>query len=129
MIFSGACLITRDIGRLRDFYRSALDVEPDGDEGFVEFGVAGAHFTLFDWQGMEQMAPGCMQNAGHGGCALEFEVADVDSRHVRLMTMGVPIVKPPATHPWGRRSVWFRDPDGNIVSFHQPAPASTEGSV
>jgi catechol 2,3-dioxygenase-like lactoylglutathione lyase family enzyme len=36
----------------------------------------------------------------------------------RLLTEGVEIVKPPTTQPWGRRSVWFRDPDGNVVSFY-----------
>ncbi|HKW35048.1 MAG TPA: nuclear transport factor 2 family protein [Candidatus Acidoferrum sp.] len=26
-------------------------------------------------------------------------------------------VKPPTTQPWGTRSVYFRDPDGNLVNF------------
>jgi len=26
-------------------------------------------------------------------------------------------VKPPTTQPWGTRSVYFRDPDGNLVDF------------
>jgi uncharacterized glyoxalase superfamily protein PhnB len=31
--------------------------------------------------------------------------------------MGIKMVKPPQTHPWGARAFWFRDPDGNIVDF------------
>jgi predicted ester cyclase len=44
--------------------------------------------------------------------------------------MGVPVVKPPETYPWGRRSAWFRDPDGNIINFYmvtsakKPSPAA-----
>jgi hypothetical protein len=30
-------------------------------------------------------------------------------------------VKPPTTQSWGRRSIWFRDPDGNNVNFFAPA--------
>ena len=29
----------------------------------------------------------------------------------------VEFVMLPTTHPWGARSFWFRDPDGNIVDF------------
>jgi catechol 2,3-dioxygenase-like lactoylglutathione lyase family enzyme len=32
-------------------------------------------------------------------------------------------VKPPTTQPWGTRSFYFRDPDGNLVDFFSP-PAS-----
>ena len=49
---------------------------------------------------------------------IEFEVEDVDQEFERLQAMNVEIVKPPTTQPWGRRSVWFRDPDGNIVNFY-----------
>ncbi len=66
---------------------------------------------------MEQMVPGSMQGAGAGTAVLEFEVADVDQEYARLLGLNVPIVKPPTTQPWGLRSVWFRDPDGNIVNF------------
>ena len=72
---------------------------------------------LFAEQAMEQMAPGSMEAAGHGGFTLEFEVDDVDAEYERLKQKDVPIVKPPTTQPWGWRSVWFRDPDGNIVNF------------
>ena len=42
----------------------------------------------------------------------------------------MPIVKPPTTQPWGRRSVWFRDPDGNIVNFYADvANAAPEGDA
>lgn len=27
-------------------------------------------------------------------------------------------VKPPTNQPWGTRSIYFRDPDGNLVDFY-----------
>lgn len=119
--FHGICIITRDVPRLRAFYRAVLEIEPEGDDDFVAFPVPGAGLSIYHLEGTEAMAPGSMAGAGTGSCALEFEVQDVDAEHARLLALGVPIVKPPMTYPWGRRSVWFRDPDGNIVNFNAPA--------
>jgi catechol 2,3-dioxygenase-like lactoylglutathione lyase family enzyme len=116
--FNGICIVTRDVRRLRDFYRDVLQVESEGDDVFTAFSTEGAELSLFTEQGMEQMAPGSMKAAGHGGCTLEFEVEDVDREYERLTKMNIPIVKPPTTQPWGLRSVWFLDPDDNIVNFY-----------
>ena len=121
--FKGICIITQDVQRLRDFYRDVLNVEAEREDVFVTFLTEGAELSLFAEQGMEQMAPGSMKAAGRGGCTLEFEVEDVDSEYERLTKMNVPIVKPPTTQPWGLRSVWFRDPGGNIVNFYASVAA------
>jgi catechol 2,3-dioxygenase-like lactoylglutathione lyase family enzyme len=70
---------------------------------------------------MESMVPGSMAAAASGGFTLEFQVTDVDARHERLLALDVEILRPPTTQPWGRRSVWLRDPDGNIVNLCQDA--------
>ncbi len=119
--FHGICIITRDVARLKAFYRAVLEIEPEGDDAFVAFPTPGAGLAIYSAEGTEAIAPGSTEGAGTGSCTLEFEVQDVDAEHVRLLALGVPIVKPPMTHPWGRRSVWFRDPDGNIVNFNAPA--------
>lgn len=115
--FNGICIITRDVQKLRSFYRDVLQVEPEGDDVFTTFSTAAATLSLFNEQGMEQMAPNSMQGAGHGGYTLEFEVEDVDREYQRLTELNIDIVKPPTTQSWGRRSVWFRDTDGNLVNF------------
>ena len=50
------------------------------------------------------------------------QVDDVDAEVDRLNKLGCVIVKPPTTQPWGRRSVWVRDPDGNIINFYANVP-------
>ena len=116
--FNGICLVTPDVIRLRDFYRTVLDVEGEGTESFVQLKTSGAVISIFCESGMERMAPGSMRNHGHGGYTIEFEVEDVDAEYERLMDLRVPIVKMPSTQTWGRRSVWFRDPAGNIINFY-----------
>ncbi len=116
MQFRGVCLITRDVRHLREFYEQVLRVKAEGDDNFATFPAIGAELSIFSVEGTEQMAPGSMRAAGTGSYSLEFQVEDVDAEYERLGAMGVPVVKPPTTQPWGLRSVWFRDPDGNLVN-------------
>jgi uncharacterized glyoxalase superfamily protein PhnB len=63
------------------------------------------------------MAPRSMQGAGYGSFTTMFEVKDVDAEYERIKALNVEFVMLPTTHPWGARSFWFRDPDGNIIDF------------
>jgi catechol 2,3-dioxygenase-like lactoylglutathione lyase family enzyme len=120
--FNGVCIVTQDVARMRSFYESVLGVETTGDDTFAVISTKGAALSLFTEEGMERMAPGSTQGAGRGSYTLEFEVSDVDEEYARLTNLGATIVKPPTTQAWGRRSVWFRDPDGNIINFYANVP-------
>jgi catechol 2,3-dioxygenase-like lactoylglutathione lyase family enzyme len=117
--FTGTCLITDDVPALAAYYAAVLDAEVEGGDPFARVGVPGAALSFFSTQGMESMVPGAMDAAASGGFTLEFKVTDVDARHERLLARGFEILKPPTTQPWGRRSVWLRDPDGNMVNLYQ----------
>lgn len=117
MKFSGICLITRNVRALSDFYQRILGVEGEGNDTHMELKTEGAGMAVFSYEGMEQMAPGSMDGAGFGSFTVSFEVDDVDAEYERILPLGVSMVKLPQTHPWGWRSFWFRDPDGNIVNF------------
>ncbi len=116
--FNSVCLVTSDVLKLRAFYEAVLRVKAEGDAEFSAFSIHGLGLTLYTIRGMEQMAPGSTAGTGAGRAVLEFEVEDVDVEDQRLRALNVPIVKPPTTQPWGLRSVWFRDPDGNLVNFY-----------
>jgi predicted enzyme related to lactoylglutathione lyase len=117
--FNGICILSPDVERLANFYQALLQVETQRDGDNITFATAGAELILFSHQGMERMVPGIMDGAGCGSYTIEFEVEDVDLEHEQLTRRGVPCIKPPVTYPWGRRSAWFRDPDGNIVNLYQ----------
>jgi uncharacterized glyoxalase superfamily protein PhnB len=102
---------------LSDFYQNALQAKADGDDTFTSFPSMGVQLSICDEQIMEQMAPGSLAGAGRGDYTLEVEVENVDEEYQRLSGLGASIVKLPTTQPWGVRSVWFRDPDGNLVFF------------
>ncbi|MHB1318865.1 MAG: VOC family protein [Anaerolineae bacterium] len=116
--FTGVCLITAHVPRLTAFYRSVLEIEPEGGDVHAAFATPGGELAIYSIDGTEAMAPGATEGMGTGGLTLGFQVEDVDAEYARLLALGVPIVKPPATYPWGARSVWFRDPDGNLVDYY-----------
>lgn len=121
MNFSGICLNTKNVSALVEFYQQALGVEAQGDASHSELILPGTGIAIFSAEGMESMAPGSMQGAGSGSVTLMFAVEHIEAEYARLQALGVPIVKPLQTHPWGSRSFWFRDPDGNLVDFYQVA--------
>lgn len=120
MRFAGICLITHRVKVLADFYTAVLEVKAEGDDVHVTLKTDGAGMAIFSTAGMEGMAPHSTQGAGSGSCTLMFEVGNVDEEYGRLKALGVEFVKLPETHPWGSRSLWFKDPDGNVVDFFAP---------
>jgi uncharacterized glyoxalase superfamily protein PhnB len=117
MEFIGICLITRNVSSLTKFYAKVLSVEAKGDDMHAELKTEGANIAIFSVEGMERMAPDSMRGSGYGSFTICFGVKDVDAEYERLKAIGVEFVMLPTTHPWGARSFWFRDPDGNIVDF------------
>ncbi|WP_058303623.1 VOC family protein [Gorillibacterium timonense] len=116
MKFNGICLITDDVPGMAAFYKDTLQVEAEGDETTARIHVEGAILDLCSRSAMESLAPGSTEGIGRGGFSIELEVVDTDAVYERLKDKAV-LVKPPQTYPWGRRSVWFRDPDGNVLNF------------
>ena len=63
---------------------------------------------------------------GHGagpgspGVQLAFRVApeEVSQCYEQLVAMGVTILDPPANQPRGHRTVYFADPEGNILEVY-----------
>ena len=117
MKFVGICLITNNVTVLANFYTKVLGVKAEGDEVHVELNTEGANISIFSAEGMESMAPLSMRGAGYGSFTIAIEVKDVDAEYERLKTLDVEFVMLPTSHPWDCRSIWFRDPDGNIIDF------------
>jgi catechol 2,3-dioxygenase-like lactoylglutathione lyase family enzyme len=119
MKLTHSCIITGNIEGLREFYKDVLQIEPQiyGDS-YVEFPTEGGILSLFSLEGHEDLAPGSARPAANQSLELEFQVADVDVEYDRMQGMEIEWVKPPTTQPWGNRSIYFRDPDGNLINFY-----------
>jgi catechol 2,3-dioxygenase-like lactoylglutathione lyase family enzyme len=112
------CLITNDVKQLTEFYEGVLQIKPraSGDR-YVEFPTQTGTLAIFGADAQEKYIPGSAQAGQNRSAILEFKVANVDAEYSRLQGIVKVWVKPPTTQPWGSRSIYFRDPDGNLVDF------------
>ncbi len=111
------CLITEDVRGLCDFYAKVLEASPEGDDTFAAFTTSEINLSISSTRILEEMAPGLKIKPQGGNCFLEFEVEDVDQEYERLKALHAKMIKAPTTQPWGLRSLWFNDPDGNTINF------------
>ncbi len=113
------CLITKNVKKLVKFYRSVLkrDAQMSGED-YAEFHTGVGILAIFSAEAQERYIPGSATAANNNSIILEFRVADVDGEYRRLQNVVKIWVKPPTTQPWGTRSIYFRDPDGNLVDFY-----------
>ena len=122
-VLVNTCLITKQFTQLVDFYRRALGIAPQNVVSgvYAEFSTGAGVLAIFSAKAQAQYIPGSADAASNRSAILEFRVADVDGEFARLQGLVKTWVKRPANTPWGTRSFYFRDPDGNLVDFFAPA--------
>jgi catechol 2,3-dioxygenase-like lactoylglutathione lyase family enzyme len=116
-----ACVLTRQIDRLASFYQEALQLVPRRAGAYVEFSTEPGIFCLWTMDAYAEIAGSDqLPQPGAGGIMLEFEVDNVDTEFARLKTrsqLAIDFIITPTTMAWGNRSIYFRDPDGNLVNL------------
>lgn len=113
------CLITKNVKAMVKFYETILkrNAQMSGED-YAEFHTSVGVLAIFSAEAQERYIPGSATAASNRSAILEFRVADVDREYQRLQEVVKVWVKPPTTQPWGTRSIYFRDPDGNLVDFY-----------
>jgi catechol 2,3-dioxygenase-like lactoylglutathione lyase family enzyme len=125
--FTHACVVTDDVPRLRDFYTMLLRAAPSRmHDDYVEFTTSRGALSMYSWSKIDPYAPGATRARSNRSVMLEFEVDDVDAEFERLRSLPIEWVKPPSTQPWGNRSIYLRDPEGNLVNLYSRVDAGGE---
>jgi uncharacterized glyoxalase superfamily protein PhnB len=106
-----------------EFYEPLLNRKANwSGEDYAEFPTRAGVLAIFSAAAQEKYISGSAEPAANRSVILEFKVTDVDAEYRRLQPLVKTWVKPPTTQPWGTRSIYLRDPDGNLVDFYTPAP-------
>jgi len=108
----------RDMETLRQFYRALGWPElDDGDDTWTGFLLGGVLLALFPEDDLTaEAAPGSATATGWSGVTLACTVDtrdDVDRAFTAAVTAGATPVAAATDRPWGGRSAFIADPEGN----------------
>ena len=101
-----------DLERSRRFYETVLEVDADETvPSRVYFRCGDVILAIIDWM-VEPLGP--FRTTPEN---LYFATDDVNRAHDRATTAGAEQLTPVGTRPWGERSFYCADPDGNLLCF------------
>lgn len=112
-------IFARDMCAMRRFYEDIMQftVTRELSVNWIEYQLGPTTFVLCRPGRTAADAP-----IPHGVAALQlaFKVAvdEVDACAAELQRHGVPILSPPTDHDFGHRTLFFRDPDGNLLEIY-----------
>jgi len=112
-------IFARDLVAMRRFYSETMgfELQRELSENWIEFRV-GASVLALTRRGVLFDDPS--PPVGTLSLQLAFRVAppEVDACAEALRSAGVKIEKEPKDQPWGHRTVFLRDPDGNVLEIY-----------
>lgn len=110
--------MVRDFDASVKFYRDVLEFKVgDSDTGFMTFDIGDKVLAILDLSlaakmiSAEAVQP---EKAFIPRSLMAVFLQDTDEAYEKLKARGVHFIKPPTTQPWGQRTAYFTDPDGNI---------------
>jgi catechol 2,3-dioxygenase-like lactoylglutathione lyase family enzyme len=109
-------IFVRDMAAMRRFYEDiiGLALQRELSPNWLEYQLGGNTLALA-WPSLT--ASDVPTPAGSAALQLAFKVsaADVDACADELVRQGVALVSPPTDQSFGHRTLFFRDPDGNLL--------------
>lgn len=125
-------ILTGDVPAMTRFYRDVLGFAVKTEMGeYVEFASSGVRFAVCARAIMlEATGDSSFQRAPSGrSFELAFPCASptaVDEAYSEVVRQGATPIKEPADMPWGQRTAFFADPDGNIHELFADLPESED---
>lgn len=130
MRLDGMGLMVKDMAVMMRFYRDVLGFEIKEDENTSNVYLVkdGTLFLLYGRDDFEKMTSRKYEYIngfnGHFEIALYVDTfEEVDEEFRNAVSKGAAPVLEPTTEPWGQRTCYIADPEGNLVeigSFNKP---------
>lgn len=130
MRLDGFGLFVEDMPKMIKFYRDVLGFEIKETESAANVYLIkdGTLFMLYGRKNFEKMTDKKYEYIkglnGHFEIALYIDTyEEVDKCFKDVVSKGATPVLPPTTEPWGQRTCYIGDPEGNLIeigSFNKP---------
>ncbi|WP_100064995.1 VOC family protein [Miniphocaeibacter massiliensis] len=130
MKLDGFGLFVNDMPKMIRFYRDVLgfEIKEDEDADNVYLIKDGTLFLLYERSNFEKMTSRKYEYIkgfnGHFEIALYVDsFEEVDKKYREVLSKGAVSVLEPTTEPWGQRTCFISDPEGNLIeigSFNKP---------
>ena len=124
MRLDGFGLLVEDMASMIRFYRDVLEFEikETEDTSNVYLVKDGTLFLLYGRKDFESMTSRKYEYVkglnGHFELALYVDTFDeVDAVYERVISQGATSVLAPTTEPWGQRTCYIADPEGNLIEI------------
>lgn len=123
-------LIVRDLATCSTFYRDVLGLPvTESESDHTVFKLGDLYLFLFEEGGVTRMmseTPVEVSSGAGSRVLLAATVDDVDAMYADLKAKGARVLRPPADQPWGLRTAYFTDPEGNFWEINQPVASEAE---
>ena len=136
MRLDGFGLFVDDMPTMVRFYRDVLGFEIKEGENAVNVYLIkdGTLFMLYERKNFEKMTSRKYEYLkglnGHFEIALYVDTfEEVDAQYENAIAKGTQSVLEPVTEPWGQRTCYIADPEGNLIeigSFNRPFESKTD---
>ncbi len=124
MKLDGFGIFVKDMGAMVRFYRDVLKFEIKEEENASNVFLVkdGTLFLLYRRSDFEKMTSRTFDYAnninGHYEIALSVDsFAEVDKTFKEVVSKGAIPVMEPTTEPWGQRTCYIADPEGNLIEI------------
>ncbi|MBQ8012153.1 MAG: VOC family protein [Oscillospiraceae bacterium] len=124
MRLDGFGIFVEDMGKMIRFYRDVLgfEIKEGEDTSNVYLVKDGTLFLLYGRKDFEKMTSRKYQYVkglnGHSEIALYVDTfEEVDAEYARAIENGAVSVLAPETEPWGQRTCYIADPEGNLIEI------------
>ena len=135
MRLDGFGLFVEDMPKMIKFYRDVLGFEIKEEENAINVYLIkdGTLFMLYERKNFEKMTNRKYEYIknfnGHFEIALYVDTfEEVDKIYNEVINKGAKSVLEPVTEPWGQRTCYIADPEGNLIeigSFNRPFESKT----
>ncbi|WP_170415443.1 VOC family protein [Ruegeria atlantica] len=121
-------LLCDDLAKMKAFYERLFEfqIEEYVPERMIFFRV-GVLFLGLRKRGRVYDGPSVPSSSASIQISFRVPPGDVDLAHEKLVEYGIDVIEPPTNQDWTHRTLFFRDPENNIIEiFADIHPRETE---